>query len=39
MDFEIISQECSFGDPLLKLLKLFHSDEKMATKVKNRKTF
>ena len=24
MDFEIISQECSLGDPLPKLLKLFH---------------
>ena len=27
MDFEIISHECSLGDPLPKLLKPFHSDE------------
>ena len=27
MDFEVISQECSLGDLLPKLLKLFHSDE------------
>ena len=27
MDFEIISQEFSMGDPLPKLLKLFRSDE------------
>ena len=27
MDFEIITQECSLGDPLPKLLEPFHSDE------------
>ena len=38
-DFEIISHECSLGDPLPKLLKPFRSDEKMAARVKNRKIF
>ena len=27
MDFEVISQECSLGDPLPKLLKQFRSDD------------
>ena len=27
MDLEIMSQECSLGDPLPKLLKPFRSDE------------
>ena len=30
MDFEIISLECSLGDPLPKLLKPFRSDEQVG---------
>ena len=39
MDFKIITLVCSLGDPLPKLLSLFGSDEKMAARAKNRKTF
>ena len=35
IDFEIIIQECSLGDPLPKLLKLFCSVEKMAARAIN----
>ena len=35
IDFEIIIQECSSGDPLPKLLKLFCSVEKMAVRAIN----
>ena len=39
IDFEVILQEGSLGDPLPKLLKPFRSVEKMAARAKNRKTF
>ena len=39
IDFEIILQEGSLGDPLPKLLKRFRSIEQMAARAKNRKTF
>ena len=38
MDFEIILQECSLGDPLPKLPKGSAPQNKMATRAKNRKT-
>ena len=37
IDFEMILQEGSLGDPLPKVLKAFHSVEKMAARAKNRK--
>ena len=37
MDFEIIIQECSLGDCLQKLLKLFLLLNKMAARAINRK--
>ena len=37
MDFEIILQECSLGDPPPKLPKWFRSAKKMATRGKNLK--
>ena len=37
MDFEIISQKCSLGDLLSKLLKWFSSAEELAVRAKNRK--
>ena len=36
MDFEIIIQECYFGDPLPKLLKQFHYVEQKAARALNR---
>ena len=39
MDFEIISQKCSLGDPLPKLLKLFATLNKMAARAINRNKF
>ena len=39
LNFKIISQEYSLGDPLPKLLRPFRSDEKEATRAENRKTF
>ena len=38
MDFEIILQEGSLGDPLPKLLKRFRSVEQDGARAKNRKT-
>ena len=37
MDFEIIIQKCSLGDPLPKLLKEFRYVKKMAARAINRK--
>ena len=39
IDFKIIIQECSLGDPLPKLLKPFRPVNKMAAGAKNTKTF
>ena len=38
-DFKIISQKCSFDDPLPKLVKSFRFAQKMAARAKNRKNF
>ena len=38
-DFKIISQECSLGNPVPNLLKLFRSSNKMADRAKNKKIF